>query len=377
MSYKMKAAALVACMLAIGVASTPQKASAQACDGDPQKTALARPIPLGISGGNIHSFLRKKVNNKIIGCFGGTLGSMVEDSSLNQFILSNNHVIADQNTAKVGQRIVQPGLNDVTCFKSPTNAVATFSKAIHINFAGGKNTVDAAIAAVEPGLVSPDILFIGEIADSTATPVLALPVQKMGRTTCRTTGAIQAVNANVTVNYSEIHKPKLAKFINQILVTGSTETPDFGGPGDSGSLIVTQGTCPQAVALLFAGSTGGGGVTIANPISEVLSKLGVSMVGSCTASLTSDTSPADVLAGNSGVSMEALNAATAVRDRHESQLMNIKDAVGTGIGVSDGSGHPSLEVYVKKLTPEMQAAAPTEVDGLPVKLVESGEFVAY
>src|SRR5712672_326297 len=148
MSYKMKAAALVACMLAIGVASTPQKASAQACDGDPQKTALARPIPMGISGGNIHSFLRKKVNNKIKGCFGGTLGSMVQDSSLTQFILSNNHVLADQNTAKAGDRIVQPGLNDVLCFKSSTNSVATFSKAIHINFAGGKNTVDAAIAAV-------------------------------------------------------------------------------------------------------------------------------------------------------------------------------------------------------------------------------------
>jgi hypothetical protein len=129
--------------------------------------------------------------------------------------------------------------------------------------------------------------------------------------------------------------------------------------------------------LLFAGSTGGGGVTIANPISEVLSKLGVSMVGSCTASLTSDTSPADVLAANAGVSMAALNAVTAVRDRHESQLMSIQDAVGTGIGVSDGSGHPSLEVYVKKLTPAAQDAAPKEVDGIPVKLIESGEFVAY
>jgi len=57
--------------------------------------------------------------------------------------------------------------------------------------------------------------------------------------------------------------------------------------------------------------------------------------------------------------------------------MSIQDAIGTGIGVNDGSGHPSLEVYVKKLTPEMQAAAPKDVDGIPVKLIESGEFVAY
>jgi len=77
------------------------------------------------------------------------------------------------------------------------------------------------------------------------------------------------------------------------------------------------------------------------------------------------------------VSMEAVTAVAAVRDRHESQLMSIPDAVGTGIGISDGSGRPSLEVYVKKLTPEAQAAASKDVEGLPVKVIESGEFVAY
>jgi hypothetical protein len=81
--------------------------------------------------------------------------------------------------------------------------------------------------------------------------------------------------------------------------------------------------------------------------------------------------------GDIGVSKEAVAAVAAVRDRHESELMSIRDAVGTGIGVSDGSGHPSLEVYVKNLTPEAQAAASKDVEGLPVKLIESGEFVAY
>jgi hypothetical protein len=375
MTYKMMMAAVVACMLAIGVASTPQRASAQLdCSTDPQQGAFVRPIPLGISGGNIHSFLFFNKTSRIKGCFGGTLGSMVQDSSLNQFILSNNHVIADQNKAKPGQRIVQPGLEDTLCLKSPSNEVATFSRAIHINFAGRKNTVDAAIAAVQPGMVSPDILFIGGIASSVATPSIGLPVQKMGRTTCLTTGGIAEVNANVVVNYSDINRPKLAKFVNQILVSGSTDTPAFSAAGDSGSLIVTQDTCPQAVALLFAGS---GAFTIANPISEVLSKLGVSMVGSCTASVASAVTPADFVEGSIGVSKEAVTAATAVRDRHESELMSIRGAVGTGIGVSDGSGHPSLDVYVKKLTPEAEAAASKDVEGMPVKLVESGEFVAY
>ena len=77
---------------------------------------------------------------------------------------------------------------DVECLKAPSNAVATFTHAIRLKFRGGKNTVDAAIAAVEPGDVSPDILNIGEISSSLATPTIGMGVQKMGRTTCLTTG---------------------------------------------------------------------------------------------------------------------------------------------------------------------------------------------
>jgi hypothetical protein len=365
-------------MLAIGVASTPQNASAQlSCDDvpPPQQTALTRPIPLGISGGNVHSLIKDK-KGRLTGCFSGTLGSMVQDSSNNQYILSNNHVIADQNTAKRGQGIVQPGLADLTCLQSGSDAVATFSKAIKLKF-HHKNFVDAAIAAVVPGQVSPEILFIGDIASSViSTPTIGMPVQKMGRTTCLTTGVIAALNANLQVNYSETMKPRLATFVNQILVTGSVDTPQFGGPGDSGSLIVTQDDCPQAVALLFAGSADSS-VTIANPISEVTTRLGVSMVGTCSAAHASDGSNADVVAGNVGVSKEAIQSAKEARDRHESQLMGVPGAVGTGIGVRDPSGQPSIEVYVTKMTPEAKATAPKDVEGTPVKLVENGGFVAY
>ena len=377
MSYLTKAASLVACMLVLGVASTPQTATAQTCKDvpPPQQTALTRPIRLGTSGGNIRSILKFK-NGEMKGCFSGTLGSLVEDATSNEYILSNNHVLADQNKAKPGQLILQPGLVDVQCLGSQSNAVATFSRAIKLKFGGHKNFVDAALAAVEPGQVSPEIMFIGEISSTLATPGIGLAVQKMGRTSCLTTGVIAALDANVTVNYSDTKKPHLASFINQVLVTGSIVTPTFSGPGDSGSLIVTRDTCPLAVALLFAGSSDGS-VTIANPISAVTSKLGVSMVGSCTAAPASDAADPDVVAGNVGVSQGAVAAAASVRDRHESQLMSIAGAVGTGIGVADQSGQPTIEVYVDKLTPQAKAAAPQEVEGTPVKVIENGGFVAY
>jgi len=372
MSYEMKAA-FVACMLTIGVASMPQSASAQ-CDvtPPPQQTALSRPIPLGISGGNINSILRTK--GKATGCFSGTLGSMVQDTDGNQYILSNNHVLADQNQAKPGQLIVQPGLVDIACLDATSDAVATFSQTIKLKFGGGKNTVDAAIAAVESGDVSPEILNIGEIASSPATPRIGLPVKKMGRTSCLTTGVIAALNANVKVNYSETSKPKLATFINQIVVTGSPLTPTFGASGDSGSLILNQGTCPAPVALLFAGSTT---VTIANPISAVLSELNISMVGTCTPAAATDEAQADVLAADVGMSKEVVASAAAVRDRHEAQLMSIPGAVGTGIGAGDEPGEAAIEVYLEKLTPEAQAGAPKKAEGVPVKLIESGRIFAY
>jgi hypothetical protein len=374
MSYKVKSAILVALMLAVGVASMPQRASAQiTCDDTPppQQTAQIRPILLGVSGGNIHSIIKTK---KEKGCFSGTLGSMVEDSDENEYILSNNHVIADQNKAKSGQLIVQPGLVDVACLKSQSNQVATFSRTIKIKFGGGTNTVDAAIAAVEPGMVSPQILFIGDIASTQATPTIGMPVQKMGRTTCLTSGVIAGLDANVTINYSDdVKKPKLAKFVNQILVTGSVLTPTFGAPGDSGSLVVTLGDCPEAVALLFGGTATG--LAIANPISLVLSKLDVSMVGTCTADAVEPA--ADVEGQNVGLSDDVVKSAKAVRDRHEDTLMGIPGAVGTGIAASDEPGQAAVAVYVTKLTSQAQAAAPKEVEGLPVKLVESGEFNAY
>ena len=339
------------------------------CD---QQSTLTRPIELGVSGGNINSTI--KVGRER-GCFSGTLGSLVQDSNSVQYILSNNHVLADVNKAKKGQLIIQPGLVDVECSKITSDAVATFSRTVKIKFGKATNTIDAAIAAVKPGDVSADILNIGEIAGTVVTASPGMSVEKMGRTTCFTTGSISAVGVNGTINYSDTGGKKLAKFVNQIVIDSSGPPNNFGGPGDSGSLIVTQESCPEAVGLLFAGSSDET-QTVANPITAVLSGLNISMVGSCTAA-TADTAQPDVIAGDVGLSKEAVESATAVRDRHEDELMKIPGAVGTGIGMSEEPGQPAIIVYVTKNTPQTQAATPKEVEGVPVKTVQNGGFVAY
>src|ERR1700688_79636 len=99
MRYQSAGAALGACLLAIVVASMPRRALAD-CSGP-----VSRPIELGVSGGNIHSFNKKKTV-----CFSGTLGSMVQDGSGTQFILSNNHVLHDSNRANRGDPTGEPAL---------------------------------------------------------------------------------------------------------------------------------------------------------------------------------------------------------------------------------------------------------------------------
>ena len=140
MSYQAKVALAVVCVVALGVAMMPQSALAQipmACTvtPEPQQMALTRPIELGTSGGNIKSIIKTKHTR---GCFSGTLGSMVEDADENEYILSNNHVLADTNKAKPGQLILQPGLIDVACLRAKSNAVATFSSSVKIRFGGAQ-----------------------------------------------------------------------------------------------------------------------------------------------------------------------------------------------------------------------------------------------
>ena len=355
---------MAVCTLVIGAASMP--AGAFNCN---QTTTLDRPIELGVSGGNINSFGGSGGRRF---CFSGTLGSLVGDMTNTQYVLSNNHVLADFNKAKPGQLIVQPGLVDTgpVCTKIQSDAVATFSRAVKIKFGGAKNMVDAAIAAVTPGDVSADILNIGGIAGSPVdTPTVGLGIQKMGRSSCLTMATISAVSMNGKINYGG---GKIAKFVNQIVINSS----GFSSAGDSGSLIVTQDACPKAVGLLFAGSADGS-TTVANPITAVLDGLKIAMVGSCTPAAALDTATPDVMAGNVGMSKNVVASATAVRDRHEDELMSIPGAVGTGVGAGDQPGQPAIVVYVKKMTPETQAAAPKQVEGVPVKLIENGGFVAY
>src|ERR1041384_1206994 len=136
----------------------------QADNGAAHRIDQNFPISLGTSGGNIND--RSKAF-----CSGGTLGALVQDASGAQYILSNNHVLARTNAAKLGEDIIQPGLIDQSpvCAQDSSDAVADLSRFVSIKSkakgALPTNTVDAAIAQVRPNKVdsSGRIIDIGVI----------------------------------------------------------------------------------------------------------------------------------------------------------------------------------------------------------------------
>lgn len=80
------------------------------------------------------------------------------------------------------------------------------------------------------------------------------------------------------------------------------------------------------------------------------------------------------VAGNSGSESIGLTV-REVKDRHEGKLMSFKEVTGVGIGTCEGK--PCIKVYVESLTPEIQGAIPSEIEGFQVRIEVTGEITAF
>jgi len=225
-----------------------------------------RPVPIGVSTGNKGE------------CSAGTIGARVRNGS-NVFALSNNHVYALENAAPLDSDVLQPGLFDTNCNEDPGDVIGTLYDFEPIDFCYyfwfwqicPDNTIDAAIAlstTEDLGNATPDDGY-GTPQSATTPAAIGQKVQKYGRTTSLTKGTITAINATFDVGYS----PGTARFVNQIVVESDAA---FIGPGDSGSLLVTDDPDCSPVGLIFAGNEPGT-LTIANHIDLVLDRFGVTI----------------------------------------------------------------------------------------------------
>lgn len=230
--------------------------------GIDRKTVFERPVPIGVSTG--HAAVTA-----------GTIGARVTDGT-RVYSLSNNHVYAASNGGRLGDDVFQPGMVDGG--RDPEDALGKlhdFEPLRFCNVGCPSNTIDAAIAATTPGdldRVTPEDGY-GAPRPRPLEPALGQTVQKYGRTTGWTKGRVTGIHATIDVQY----RNGTARFQDQVVITGREGA--FSNPGDSGSLVVTDGALlgdRRPVALLFAGSSTS---TLANPIGPVLDRFGVRIDG--------------------------------------------------------------------------------------------------
>ncbi|HET6400861.1 MAG TPA: hypothetical protein VFH95_05615 [Candidatus Kapabacteria bacterium] len=183
------------------------------------------------------------------------------------FMLSCNHVFANENAATSADQQDQPGRYDNSC--NTGNGVGKLYAWNYID-SHHNNYYDAALAECDPGLsggwtptMSPDAQYTP--TNTVVSPSLDLSVQKVGRTTGYTNGTIAGINVTITVGYTHFH----AKFVDQIYIASGT----FIEAGDSGSMMVDGNDNP--VGLNFAGSST---ASFANRMDHIAHDFGLSFV---------------------------------------------------------------------------------------------------
>ncbi|HLV00510.1 MAG TPA: hypothetical protein VKZ59_04545 [Acidobacteriota bacterium] len=290
-----------------------------------------------------------------------------------KFILSNNHVMGAvgptlcPNTAPAGTWILQPGTLDIQLDpgQSPFYVVGVLARTIPIDFSLlATNLVDASIALTNTQLASEEIFDVGIPTAQLAFPSPGMEVIKSGRTTDVTTGVVDAVNVTVLVNYGA--DCGTARFVGQTIITPGT----FSDSGDSGSVILDQET-NAPVALLFAG---GPFSTIASPIHFVYLLFGVAPDGTAP---DSSFSAEELLERSRRALPPRIRALAQIQARREADVMRLRGVHGMGIGRVPGEKELGFVIYTKRLSSQLRQLVQDRIEGVPVHIVETEEFVAY
>jgi hypothetical protein len=197
----------------------------------------------------------------------GTFGAVVQDEE-RRYLLTCNHVVADDDPAFLGRAVLQPGPSD-----GPGERIATVSRFLPIRPATTTD-IDAALAELSipdnPAVLAP----IGRLA--TTIPGRAaerMPVEKIGRATGYTAGTVFDIAADFPIPYSF----GAITLRDQILIYNPEHY--FAFSGDSGSLIVDRDT-KTAVGLLCGCSYSSerGFYGVANHLDRVVNALGITLV---------------------------------------------------------------------------------------------------
>lgn len=354
---------------------------------------LAVPVQFGSSTGSNADY--DSSQGQLSDCCGGTLGALLQDTSGNQYVLSNNHVLARSDQSIPGEMIIQPGLIDNGCtpygYGPGTTPVATLTG--YPALSSPSTNVDAAIAHVTRGLVDPkgSILELGaRQPDGTlaAAPpgisttdgkgeaaTLGMTVAKSGRTTGLTCAAVSAISVDVVVDYftdcAETAHAMTKTFTNQIAIAGTS----FSDAGDSGALVVDTANA-EPVGLFFASGTDTDGVehAIANPVADVLTTLNSQVSGTNGLTSYSFVGGADhqvsCLSYDSAKTSEDAVGAQALtsseRERAEAALLQAQQVLNPAVRIvrteiAASKDHPEEAAIAFYVEPSASTATPPQI----------------
>lgn len=219
----------------------------------------------------------------VIGCFVKKYG---RDDLL---ILSNNHIMANENEANIGSPIFHPSIEKQDYLTKKSDFEFAFLESYTRLEIKNTNFFDSALAKVKCiDLVDPITLdgfgLLQGIFDSSI--FADMPVAKIGSATELTSGSIQAVGINgMRIKF----RTGVYRFSNLIAIESRGEKR-FSSEGDSGALIFDE-LAGRAIALLVGGSEYGGhnklGITYAIPIVDIMNNLGLELVRDTTSLLKS------------------------------------------------------------------------------------------
>lgn len=225
-------------------------------------TGKFRKNAVDCSGGRFRRRIRPVIAGYSVGTpeGSGTAGLIVSDKGCprSRYILSNNHVLVNENSSRYSPTI-QPGAADNGTLRKDQIGIMTRFIKLHKN---KPNYLDAALSApLRRRLLAPKYAVFGNVPGYVSTYKIGDRMKKVGRTTGIVSGRVESIHTDIQVDYGSYGNLGTITFKNQSVIRGKKPV---SLSGDSGSVWLTK-SGNQAAAVNFAGSDEGR-LSIAYPI---------------------------------------------------------------------------------------------------------------
>lgn len=182
----------------------------------------------------------------------GTAGLIVssDTNGCSRLILSNNHVLADNNTGRFSPTLQPGGADGGTTARDRIGQLERVTKLSRKR----PNYLDAATAKpLRQSLLKPAYAVYGNIPGHVRSYKIGDRLKKVGRTTGAVTGTVESIHTDVQVDYGDYGNLGTITFKDQSVIRGKRPV---SLEGDSGSVWLTS-KGNLAAAVNFAGSENG------------------------------------------------------------------------------------------------------------------------